>query len=69
MRVHFRYMYVYVEAAAAAAAAAAAHTHSDPQQQLRLSDQPKVVAHCIGGLNRLQLGGRAPPQRDWHLVN
>jgi sigma54-dependent transcription regulator len=26
---------------------AAANTHSDPQKQLRLSFQPKVVAHCI----------------------
>ena len=28
-------------------AAAAATTHSDPQKQLRLSLQPKVVAHRI----------------------
>ena len=47
-RIHWGYEFtLHTTAAAAAAAAAAANTHSDPRKQLRLSLQPKVVAHCI----------------------
>ena len=45
-RIHWGYEFT-LHTAAAAAAAAAANTHSDPQKQLRLSLQPKVVAHRI----------------------